>query len=246
MAFSLDPKRFAQHIGTWLAAAARVRRGRLLPRAPGAQHRGVSLRAALEDDKARELASRLREVLIEQRIDGETIWVGMEEAPSIVKLLLRERYLVSRDLAPTDPRFAAAPGARRWRFGENETLADDGERGGPPAPAEPVAGLLAATRAFERVRALDRALEREVAFAVSPDFGYLTGCPTNVGTGLRASVMMHLPAPRHGAQRAREGSSWPPSARAWRCAACTARAAARPATSTRSRTRSRWAPRRRS
>ena len=30
-------------------------------------------------------------------------------------------------------------------------------------------------------------------YAFSPRLGYLTACPTNVGTGLRASVMLHLP-----------------------------------------------------
>lgn len=41
---------------------------------------------------------------------------------------------------------------------------------------------------------IDRMLERELDFAYHEEFGYLTSCPTNVGTGLRASVMMHLPA----------------------------------------------------
>src|SRR5439155_11825273 len=36
--------------------------------------------------------------------------------------------------------------------------------------------------------------EARVPFAFTPKLGYLTGCPTNVGTGLRASVMLHLPA----------------------------------------------------
>ena len=41
---------------------------------------------------------------------------------------------------------------------------------------------------------LDDELGREVPFAYHPEFGFLTSCPTNVGTGLRASVLMHLPA----------------------------------------------------
>mgnify|MGYP000317244230 CR=1 FL=1 len=35
-------------------------------------------------------------------------------------------------------------------------------------------------------------LEQRLAYAFSPRLGYLTACPSNVGTGLRASVMMHL------------------------------------------------------
>ncbi len=41
---------------------------------------------------------------------------------------------------------------------------------------------------------LDDHFETSLEWAFSDDFGYLTACPTNVGTGLRASVLIHLPA----------------------------------------------------
>ena len=41
---------------------------------------------------------------------------------------------------------------------------------------------------------VDSALERKLPYAVSPELGYLTACPTNLGTGIRVSAMMHLPA----------------------------------------------------
>ena len=47
---------------------------------------------------------------------------------------------------------------------------------------------------FKRATKLDSLLEQHLPYAFNEDFGYLTSCPTNVGTGLRASVMMHLPA----------------------------------------------------
>lgn len=40
---------------------------------------------------------------------------------------------------------------------------------------------------------IDDKLEQSLDFSFDEDFGYLTSCPTNVGTGLRASVMLHLP-----------------------------------------------------
>lgn len=43
---------------------------------------------------------------------------------------------------------------------------------------------------------LDNALEKEIHFAFDEKYGYLTTCPTNIGTGLRASIMVHLPALR--------------------------------------------------
>ncbi len=46
---------------------------------------------------------------------------------------------------------------------------------------------------WKLIDAFDSDLEKIIDVAFSPDFGYLTACPTNLGTGLRASVMMHLP-----------------------------------------------------
>ena len=49
-------------------------------------------------------------------------------------------------------------------------------------------------KVWNQVNAIDTALEDHLDFAFSPTLGYLTACPTNVGTGMRASAMMHLPA----------------------------------------------------
>jgi protein arginine kinase len=48
--------------------------------------------------------------------------------------------------------------------------------------------------AHHLIEDVDNALSRHLRFAFSPRLGYLTACPTNTGTGLRASVMLHLPA----------------------------------------------------
>jgi protein arginine kinase len=47
--------------------------------------------------------------------------------------------------------------------------------------------------AWETIDKIDSELEDELEFAFSPTLGYLTACPTNVGTGMRASAMLHLP-----------------------------------------------------
>jgi protein arginine kinase len=47
---------------------------------------------------------------------------------------------------------------------------------------------------WEIMNVIDDALSRELRFAFDAEFGYLTACPTNVGTGMRGSVMLHLPA----------------------------------------------------
>lgn len=48
--------------------------------------------------------------------------------------------------------------------------------------------------AAETADRVDTLLSESLDFAFDPEFGYLTQCPTNLGTGLRASVMLHLPA----------------------------------------------------
>lgn len=48
-------------------------------------------------------------------------------------------------------------------------------------------------KAWELCSSIDDFLEEELKYAYDSDLGYLTACPTNVGTGLRASVMLHLP-----------------------------------------------------
>ena len=47
---------------------------------------------------------------------------------------------------------------------------------------------------WNEVDSLDDAIEAQVTYAFSEQLGYLTACPTNVGTGVRVSVMLHLPA----------------------------------------------------
>jgi protein arginine kinase len=48
--------------------------------------------------------------------------------------------------------------------------------------------------AYNIINRIDDALSKEVDFAFLPEWGYLTACPTNTGTGMRGSVMLHLPA----------------------------------------------------
>ncbi len=49
-------------------------------------------------------------------------------------------------------------------------------------------------RAYEQADKVDSELEHNLDYAFDETFGYLTSCPSNTGTGMRASVMMHLPA----------------------------------------------------
>ncbi len=189
----IDPYRFADRIGSWMkedgpasdvVVSCRVRLARNVE--------GYPFVMRLEPTGAEELCGVLRDLFVDRELDGETIWVGMNEASPVMRLLLRERHLVSRDLAPTDPRLSNRPG-RAVAFNDQETVSvmineEDHLR------LQSLSSGLSLRAAWERVRDLDTALENDVRFAHSRELGYLTGCPTNVGTGLRASVMLHLPA----------------------------------------------------
>ena len=53
---------------------------------------------------------------------------------------------------------------------------------------------LSLSEAYAEADRLDNAINEKVKFAFDERLGYLTECPTNLGTGMRASVMLHLPA----------------------------------------------------
>jgi len=190
---SIETRHFAERLGEWLqhegpeadvVLSCRTRLARNVA--------GYPFVHSLSPEQATELAERLQPLLTARRIDGRTIWVEMATATPVLRLLLRERHLVSRDLAPSDVRRGVQPG-RAVAFGELETASvmineEDHLR------LQGMAAGFALLEAWQRVRELDRSLESEVQFSFSERLGYLTGCPTNVGTGLRASVMLHLPA----------------------------------------------------
>jgi protein arginine kinase len=110
-------------------------------------------------------------------------------APLSRKVLL-ERHLISRELAGTAGE-APARGAGLL-VGPRDTLGvmineEDHLR---------IQALLSGLRlrdAFQRVDRLDEDLGGQLPFAYHHEFGYLTSCPTNAGTGLRASILVHLP-----------------------------------------------------
>lgn len=57
-----------------------------------------------------------------------------------------------------------------------------------------ISSKLSLREAYEKLSAIDTAIGRSLPFSYDEQLGYLTACPTNLGTGLRASVMLFLPA----------------------------------------------------
>jgi protein arginine kinase len=189
----IDIRSLASRVGSWLDPQApesdvvmscRVRLARNLD--------GFPFISRLSPDRSIELAERARVALTDASIDGETWWVPMAEAAPVLRLLLLERNLISRDLVSSEESSEAAPG-RAVAFGETETVSvmvneEDHLR------LQAMAAGFDLDLAWQRAQVLDRYLETRLPYAFTKKLGYLTGCPTNVGTGLRASVMLHLPA----------------------------------------------------
>lgn len=119
----------------------------------------------------------------------KALLIRLDTLPSLDRRFLQERQLVSKELAATEPGGAprrAAAVLLQDRVGVMVNEEDHLRIQGMISGLEP--GKL-----HELVRRLDTELGQGLAFAFHPRFGYLTSCPTNVGTGLRASVLIHLP-----------------------------------------------------
>lgn len=119
----------------------------------------------------------------------EAVSWRLDTLPLLDRRLLHERHLVSKELAGVGgdgaPRRAASVLVGREvgvMVNEEDHLRLQG-----------LASGLALERVEAAVRRVDTELGQQLAFAFHPQFGYLTSCPTNVGTGLRASVLIHLP-----------------------------------------------------
>src|SRR5260370_2067863 len=109
----------------------------------------------------------------------------LQDLSSLEKQVLVERHLISGEHA--DKGAGSAVGMNRKptlsvMINEEDHLRMQSIRSG-----------LQLKQAFELVDKLDSALESSLEFAFDPRLGYLTACPTNVGTGMRASAMLHLP-----------------------------------------------------
>lgn len=110
---------------------------------------------------------------------------SMDSLNAMDKQVLVERHLISRE-------HAAKSGGSGLILDRSESLSvmlneEDHLRMQSLRPG------LQLREAWQAVDDLDTALEVRLPFAYSQEFGYLTACPTNVGTGIRVSAMLHLP-----------------------------------------------------
>jgi len=147
---------------------------------------GHKFLAACSVAEKAEILKKLKDVLMGLQLGDEVFYIGVDKAPVLERRFLVERHLISQHHAfGKGPRGAVI--ARREFFtamiNEEDHLRLQVLKAGCQLPG-----------CIEQIDRIDDMIEQKVEYAFSTKYGYLTACPTNLGTGIRVSVMLHLPA----------------------------------------------------
>lgn len=126
-------------------------------------------------------------------------FVDLENLSRSQKISLVERHLVS-------PEFIKKSSGRGLMLSQDETVSimineEDHVR------LQVIKEGLNFEESFSLADLIDDILDKNLSFAFDENLGYLTQCPTNLGTGMRASVMLHLPALRESGKMSKIASS---------------------------------------
>ncbi len=143
------------------------------------------LSRATESDR-RQVYRLLSDCIADADLGPDMLFVDIDSAEELDRQVLVERHLISRQHAEGEgTRGVAISGGERRALMINE---EDHLR------IQVLRSGLQIGDLYDEINELDNVLEQHVEYAFDERFGYLTACPTNVGTGMRVSVMLHLPA----------------------------------------------------
>jgi len=161
-----------------IVISSRVRLARNLAQFP-------FIRKCTDHDRAA-IEQMLHEHILKAHELSGSFYVDVSELENVDRQFLVERQLISRE-------HADAAGARAVAIDSQESFSlmineEDHLR------VQVMKSGLALDLAWEHVGRIDDLIESEIGYAFHDKLGYLTACPTNVGTGMRVSVMLHLPA----------------------------------------------------
>ncbi len=161
-----------------IVMSSRIRLARNLDKAP------FTTRATKASQ--REVLSTVKAGLAQTIELKHALIVDMGELDEVTRQFLVERHLVSRE-------HTVQPEHKAVAIGKGEVISvmvneEDHLR------IQAMQSGLNLRDAWTTIDALDDELSEALPYAYSTDWGYLTCCPTNTGTGMRASVMVHLPA----------------------------------------------------
>lgn len=137
----------------------------------------------MRDDLKEKVKSAVKE--IDFNIGSGLKFIDMADVPEIEVKAMVERHIIS-------PEFAVSQESRAIIISSDESISimigeEDHIR------IQVILAGLQLEKALDIAEQIDGLLNEKLRFAFDEDLGYLTECPTNLGTGLRASVMMHLP-----------------------------------------------------
>jgi len=144
--------------------------------------------AVLSAEDAGKLLTEMKNAVINERtvISDAFSYLELTDAPEVVQNELLERHVISRELVQKKRPKALLMNERDSVYIMlNE---EDHARIQTIFPGENI------EKAYDMADKIDDLIEESVEYAFDGDFGYLTSCPTNTGTGLRASYMLHVPA----------------------------------------------------
>lgn len=149
---------------------------------------GYPFMTRADSDTRRQLVDSVRGTIDSTVTGNDLRFLDVASLEELDTQLLVERQLISRELAQ-------AEGPRGVVIGRGEHISimlneEDHLR------MQLLNSGFALQETWDEINALDNALEEHITFAYDEELGYLTACPTNVGTGIRVSVMLHLPALR--------------------------------------------------
>lgn len=148
--------------------------------------RGHKFLVQADEAERTDVESEVRAALEGVPFAEEMVYLDLEKASRLDGELLVERHLISRELARSE-------GPRGACYSPSESISimvceEDHLR------LQVLRSGMELEAAWEEADRIDDLISERLDYAFSSRYGYLTSCPTNVGTGLRASVMLHLPA----------------------------------------------------
>lgn len=148
---------------------------------------GYPFPARMSYQESEEVVERVWSIIQDSEIGGGFTLNKINDADMNERLSLVEAHLISPEIAANERRLCAA--AAISKNGEISIMINEEDhiRIQVIKRDEDLEELL------KLAQEIDKMLE-PLGYALDSEYGYLTACPTNVGTGMRVSVMMHLPA----------------------------------------------------
>src|SRR6185295_9346256 len=150
---------------------------------------GYAFTPRARDGERLRILTQVREAFASLRTIEDGVLVRVDELSPEDRLLLHERHLVSKELAGLNEGQPVRTGAAVYLSRGVGIMVNEEDH----LRLQALHSGFHVADAFGVLERLDAELGNRVPYAFHSEFGYLTACPTNVGTGLRASVLIHLP-----------------------------------------------------